>query len=87
MKSKTPKVSASVLDVLLAVHIASAGKPHHRRQYVSVDSLGLSDDPESAGAILLAVSSGYLSGARPLRSVCLTGAGRTTLRKHGMIDE
>ena len=52
MKGKTPRVPRPVLDVLLAVYRASAGKTHSR-YYVSVDRLALPLNQERAKAAIL----------------------------------
>jgi len=58
VKAKTPRVPRPVLDVLLAVFRASAGKTHSRN-YVSVDRLALPLNRERAtAAIEMAVLSG-----------------------------
>jgi hypothetical protein len=92
-KTKKPRVrrSASVprpiLDVLLAVYRATAGRPHHQF-YISVDDLRLPLNQERAdAAIMLAVQSGLVrAGGDPAHSVALTEAGRGLLRQRRMID-
>jgi hypothetical protein len=92
-KTKKPRVrrSASVprpiLDVLLAVYRATAGRPHHQF-YISVDDLRLPLNQERAdAAIMLAVQSGLVTaGGDPAHSVALTEAGRGLLRQRRMID-
>jgi hypothetical protein len=87
MKAKTPRVPRPVLDVLLAVYRASAGKAHHR-YYISVDRLALPLNRERAkAAILLGVLSGWLAGGgSPVHSVALTDAGLGVLRARRIID-
>jgi hypothetical protein len=76
MKAKTPTVPRPVLDVLLAVHRASACK--HHRYYISVDRLALPLSRERAqAAIQMSVLSGWLArGGMPLHSVAMTDHGR-----------
>ena len=76
-----------VLDVLLAVYRASAGKTHHR-YYISVDRLALPLNRERAkAAILLGVLSGWLAGGgSPVHSVALTDEGLGVLRARRIID-
>src|SRR5580704_15115288 len=51
VKAKTPRVPRPVLDVLLAVYRASAGKTHSR-YYISVDRLALPLNRERATAAM-----------------------------------
>jgi hypothetical protein len=86
MKAKTPRVPRPVLDVLLAVYRASAGKTH--RNYVSVDRLALPLNRERAkAAIQMSVLSGWLAGGgSPAHSVALTDEGLGVLRARRIID-
>jgi hypothetical protein len=86
MKAKTPRVPRPVLDVLLAVYRASAGK--HHRYYISVDRLALPLNRERAkAAILLGVLSGWLAGGgSPVHSLALTDEGLGVLRARRIID-
>jgi hypothetical protein len=87
VKAKTPKVPRPVLDVLLAIYRASAGKTHHR-YYISVDRLALPLNRERAkAAIQMSVLSGWLAeGRSPVRSVALTDEGLGVLRARRIID-
>ena len=88
VKAKTPRVPRPVLDVLLAVYRASAGKTHSR-YYVSVDRLALPLNRERArAAIQLGVLSGWLAGGggSPVHSVALTDEGLGVLRARHIID-
>jgi hypothetical protein len=87
IKAKTPTVARPVLDVLLAVYRASAGKTHHR-YYISVHRLALPLNRERAkAAILLGVLSGWLAGGgSPAHSVALTHEGLGVLRARRIID-
>jgi hypothetical protein len=87
VKAKTPRVPRPVLDVLLAVYRASAGKTHSR-YYVSVDRLALPLNQERAtAAIDMGVLSGWLAGGgSPVHSVALTDDGLGVLRARRIID-
>jgi hypothetical protein len=87
VKAKTPRVPRPVLDVLLAVYRASAGKTHSR-YYVSVDRLALPLNRERAtAAIEVSVLSGWLAGGgSPVHSVALTDEGLGVLRARRIID-
>jgi hypothetical protein len=87
MEAKTPRVPRPVLDVLLAVYRASAGKPH-RRFYINVDRLALPLNWERAkAAVLLGVLGGWLTGGgSPVHSVALTDEDLGVLRARRIID-
>ena len=87
MKGKTPRVPRPVLDVLLAVYRASAGKKYSR-YYVSVNRLALPLNRERAtAAIEMGVLSGWLGGGgSPMHSVALTDEGLGVLRARRIID-
>jgi hypothetical protein len=82
VKAKTPRVPRPVLDVLLAVYRASAGKTHSR-YYVSVDRLALPLNRQRAtAAIEMGVLSGWLAGGgSPVHSVALTDEGLVPLHR------
>ena len=86
MKAKTPRVPRPVLDVLLAVYRASAGK--HHRHYISVDRLALPLNRQRAqAAIQMCVLSGWLAGGgMPVHSVAMTDEGLGVLRTRRIID-
>jgi hypothetical protein len=87
VKAKTPSVPRPVLDVLLAVYRASAGKTHSR-YYVSVDRLALPLNRQRAtAAIEMGVLSVWLTGGgSPVHSVALTDEGLGVLRARHIID-
>ena len=87
LKAKTPRVTRPVLDVLLAVYRASAGKTH-RRYYISVDRLALPLNRERAqAAIQMSVLAGWLAGGgMPVHSVAMTDEGLGVLRARRKID-
>jgi hypothetical protein len=87
VKAQTRKVSRPVLDVLLAVYRASAGKTH-RRHYINVDRFALPLNRERAkAAVLLGVLGGWLTGGgSPVHSVALTDEGLGVLRARRIIE-
>jgi hypothetical protein len=80
------EVHPFVLDVLKAVHRATAG----RRQpfYVSLADLGLPPDLERFNAaVMLASFSGWLqAGGDPPHSVSLTAEGLALLERRGVLE-
>jgi hypothetical protein len=86
MKAKMPRVPRPVLDVLLAVHRASASK--HHGYCISVDRLALPLNRERAqAAIQMSVLSGWLAGGgMPVHSVAMTDEGLGVLRARRIID-
>lgn len=87
LSRKSTRVPRPVLDVLMAVYRATAGKTHHRF-YVNVDSVALPlNRGRAEAAIMLTVLSGYMmAGGDPPHSAALTEEGRAVLRQRRMID-
>ena len=86
MKGKTPRVPRPVLDVLLAVYRASAGK--HHRYFIRVNRLAVPLNRERArAAIQMGVLSGWLAGGGlPVHSVAMTDEGLGVLRVRRIRD-